>query len=644
MAGESIFEEHGRPIESEDLDKPTFARVVARRARRVGYRKNLEAVFTAREPDLETAQAESEVTETVAEAVPADEDHRKAQEHEIEKFFEKVHEQADFLPAGFLQDGADMVPAVCRIAVTTPRGQRYTGSGFLVANGGYIMTNNHVLEDEDWARGSLAIFHFQEGSQPVRVGLAPERFFLTNAALDFTIVACDPGPVRDVRPVPLFQNPALITRNERVYIIQHPRGRPKEVVLRDNDVTRVRDRVVWYRADTDGGSSGSPVFNEDWQLVALHHAGWLDPADPSQATNEGISLAAIIRFLQGGGGAESAGARGMEAILENVVDSSPFLGFFDQESSFEVSVDSFTGSSDYADVGFWNIEHFNDRVNEARVETVAEVVSTLALDVFGLTEVERGALQRLTAELGRFGDSYGFVYQETPGRQDIAILYDRDTTRVERFEEIYQRHQDKLQARTPGGKTAFPRWPLFAKCTVQEDAGDTPLTFVMVVVHLKAFVSDQPSRERRALAAEMLAQIVADIRATSELPVLIGGDYNELMTNDILDPLSEGPDTFALTTDDAEDGGISYVGRRHRSLIDHIVVSHDVPLGRIQGDDAAIVRLDRSVADFADTASDHVPLVMRMVYTEEPAQPVGSTREPAIEIPQGARRVKLDFS
>lgn len=31
-------------------------------------------------------------------------------------------------------------------------------------------------------------------------------------------------------------------------------------------------KVARYRADTEGGSSGSPVLNNEWNLVALHHA------------------------------------------------------------------------------------------------------------------------------------------------------------------------------------------------------------------------------------------------------------------------------------------------------------------------------------------------------------------------------------
>ena len=31
--------------------------------------------------------------------------------------------------------------------------------------------------------------------------------------------------------------------------------------------------MIIYKSDTAPGSSGSPVFNNEWQLIALHSAG-----------------------------------------------------------------------------------------------------------------------------------------------------------------------------------------------------------------------------------------------------------------------------------------------------------------------------------------------------------------------------------
>jgi len=56
---------------------------------------------------------------------------------------------------------------------------------------------------------------------------------------------------------------------------------------------------VLYQTATEGGSSGSPCFNQFWEVVALHHAG-----DPSYegfynpAFNEGIPISKIVERLR----------------------------------------------------------------------------------------------------------------------------------------------------------------------------------------------------------------------------------------------------------------------------------------------------------------------------------------------------------
>jgi V8-like Glu-specific endopeptidase len=88
-------------------------------------------------------------------------------------------------------------------------------------------------------------------------------------------------------------------RARRLYIIGYAGGRGLSFSFDDNIMIACSDRRVHYRTPTEGGSSGSPVFNEDgWDVVALHHAGKAkmpkldDPASFYEA-NEGIPMAAI---------------------------------------------------------------------------------------------------------------------------------------------------------------------------------------------------------------------------------------------------------------------------------------------------------------------------------------------------------------
>jgi hypothetical protein len=55
-----------------------------------------------------------------------------------------------------------------------------------------------------------------------------------------------------------------------VNIIQHPKGRYKEVILSNNRLIDISKNFIFYEADTDFSSSGSPVMNQQWQLVGLH--------------------------------------------------------------------------------------------------------------------------------------------------------------------------------------------------------------------------------------------------------------------------------------------------------------------------------------------------------------------------------------
>ncbi len=52
-------------------------------------------------------------------------------------------------------------------------------------------------------------------------------------------------------------------------IIQHPGGDYKQVALRENKVlSKKSPTVLLYQSDTAPGSSGSPVFNDQWQVRA----------------------------------------------------------------------------------------------------------------------------------------------------------------------------------------------------------------------------------------------------------------------------------------------------------------------------------------------------------------------------------------
>ena len=71
-------------------------------------------------------------------------------------------------------------------------------------------------------------------------------------------------------------DPTPITSGEAIYIVQHPAGRPHEITHGDGANVEVDGTVFRYydTLDTEGGSSGSPIFRDsDDRMVGLHHCG-----------------------------------------------------------------------------------------------------------------------------------------------------------------------------------------------------------------------------------------------------------------------------------------------------------------------------------------------------------------------------------
>ena len=80
----------------------------------------------------------------------------------------------------------------------------------------------------------------------------------------------------------------------RLYVIGHPNGSDLQFSLQDNCLLDCDDPFLHYRTPTIKGNSGSPVFEmDDWQVVALHHAGVGKLNGRENKANEGISILKI---------------------------------------------------------------------------------------------------------------------------------------------------------------------------------------------------------------------------------------------------------------------------------------------------------------------------------------------------------------
>ncbi|MDZ8079487.1 MAG: LamG-like jellyroll fold domain-containing protein [Nostoc sp. DcaGUA01] len=211
------------------------------------------------------------------------------------------------------------------------------GTGFLVG-GNYLLTNNHVISSQNIAKQCIVQFNYIEDNfatadRLIDYKLEPESLFISNPNLDYTLVQLKSNSFTkhpgysfgwiqliedDNNILPGFTlNESQLTQikeekftekqlqyigfqekegkisGDMVLIVQHPKGMYKKIVLHNNKIIDdgIYKNFLRYTLDSDYGSSGSPVFNKNWELVALHHAH-------KQSLQQGIRIYRIIEDLK----------------------------------------------------------------------------------------------------------------------------------------------------------------------------------------------------------------------------------------------------------------------------------------------------------------------------------------------------------
>lgn len=202
------------------------------------------------------------------------------------------------------------------------------GTGFLVRAGDFglspadeplLLTNFHVINPD--------------GAAP---GIAPQRaevaFEADDAAKVYTVAQllwCSPVDQHDAALLRLTPTPAGVPpltlstqlpalpapeakKKPRVYVIGHPGGRELSISFDDSQLLDHEGPPagkppiagvvrVHYFTPTEGGNSGSPVFEDQgWEVIALHHKGGkfgmprLNGQAGSYAANEGLAMGTLL--------------------------------------------------------------------------------------------------------------------------------------------------------------------------------------------------------------------------------------------------------------------------------------------------------------------------------------------------------------
>jgi hypothetical protein len=250
---------------------------------------------------------------------------------------EKVFGHTSYMSFRLMLKAIDCGRAVARIE----HAEEGFGTGFLVRGSDLhepwglepvLVTNAHVLSDsEDVIRAhgalrpddvSVAFLFLDRQAGRREMGIAELLWTSPPEAHDVTVGRLDedidvPEPYKMAKYLPVLREGA----DARVYVVGHPRGGALAFSMQDNvlldhegppDGIPREDAVrrLHYRAPTEGGSSGSPVFNKNWDLIGVHHAGGremrrLNGRPGLHAANEAIWIQsvreAILRDLAAGG-------------------------------------------------------------------------------------------------------------------------------------------------------------------------------------------------------------------------------------------------------------------------------------------------------------------------------------------------------
>jgi V8-like Glu-specific endopeptidase len=259
-----------------------------------------------KQPTLETAIKELETEQVLMVETPVLDTTEWRGPTEAGQLERIIGTESTLRPINFFEKGLRMAKSVGKIVLADGS----SGTGLLIANN-VLLTNNHVLPSIAEARSAKVQFNYQltvdDRNAPI-----DEYGFKVDAVDDFVTSPETGGDdwtaVRLTGDANTKWGSLTLARAEpkegdRATIIQHPGGEQKQIAFYNNIVVAVTPTRIQYLTDTLGGSSGSPVFNEQWQVIALHHKGDLyEPRSKvSRWRNQGVHINVVIDSLKAKG-------------------------------------------------------------------------------------------------------------------------------------------------------------------------------------------------------------------------------------------------------------------------------------------------------------------------------------------------------
>ncbi|MDZ8186521.1 MAG: trypsin-like peptidase domain-containing protein [Nostoc sp. ChiSLP02] len=184
--------------------------------------------------------------------------------------------------------------SVASIIMDSPKGS-HIGTGVLIRKS-WLLTCNHIFSKSQ-AKTAWARFNYIEGSHNLdsdvfELDLAT---LIRSSQLDYAVAR--------VKNVPQQQNvtasDALLDSGQKIRLIHHPQGQ-HAVISELGEIVQVGADYIDHNISTEDGSSGAPIFNCDWQLVAIHRGNLGIGVGRSQepGTTSGFPVCAFWQNIQ----------------------------------------------------------------------------------------------------------------------------------------------------------------------------------------------------------------------------------------------------------------------------------------------------------------------------------------------------------